>query len=294
MQSKKTYRTTGLFVIIGLISFIGIVLNFVAEKFTTNEDDLVVMYFEESIQGLSVGSSVVFHGVEVGKVKSINLLANLKEGTFKTPVFVLFDIENRLDAVDSAELDNKQMLDNLIAKGLRARLISANYLTGQLMIELVMDNKAPAVLRGTGKYWEIPTVYSPFAQLSKDLEEIPLQDTIIRIGSLIDNIDDNIPHILNNIMGITESINTSAPNAIKNMSELIEGLNKNMPLLMKNVNSISAKINQLVDSKNGDAAKTMENINSTLEEISKASRSLKNLTDYLERHPEAIIQGKEK
>ena len=36
------------------------------------------------------------------------------------------------------------------------------------------------------------------------------------------------------------------------------------------------------------------NINNTLEEIAKAGRSLKNLTDYLERHPEAIIQGKEK
>ena len=62
----------------------------------------------------------------------------------------------------------------------------------------------------------------------------------------------------------------------------------------------SAKLQKLIaklktmDQKNGEFTHTVNNLNSTLEEISKASRSMKNLTDYLERHPEAIIQGKEK
>jgi paraquat-inducible protein B len=129
MKQKKAYITVGLFVIIGLVSLVGIILNYASNRFSTKEEDLVVMYFEESIRGLSVGSSVVFKGVEVGKVADISLLANLREGTFKTPVLVLFNIEDSIDTTDRAELDNKQMLDNLIDKGLRARLISANYLT---------------------------------------------------------------------------------------------------------------------------------------------------------------------
>lgn len=291
---NKTYKLTGLFVLIGIFCFVGIIGYFVKQKFATNQDDLVVMYFDESIRGLSAGSSVVFKGVEVGKVESISLRANLTKGTFKTPVLVLFDLENKVDIYDSADLNDKQMLDNLIAKGLRARLISANYLTGQLMIELVMDPKTPAVLRGTGKYWEIPTIYSPFAQISKDLEEIPLQDTIMRIGNLINNIDENIPLILNNIKSVTETINSAAPKTIENVNALTDSLNNDLSPLLKKIDSISSKLDKIMDENTGMAAKTMDNINQTLEEVSKASRSMKNLTDYLERHPEAVIQGKGK
>ena len=258
MQQKKTYKMVGLFVIIGLAALAGVVLKYASQRFTTNQDDLVVMYFEESIRGLSVGSSVVFKGVEVGKVADISLLANLKEGTFKTPVLVLFDIENSMTTIGLTELDDKQMLDNLIAKGLRARLISANYLTGQLMIELVMDAKTPAVLRGTGKYWEIPTELSSFAMLSQDLEEVPLRETLSRLGNIIQDMEENLPQILENTTQITQ------------------------------------KIDRALDKKSGEASKSMQGFNNAMEEISKASRSIKNLTDYLERHPEALLMGKEK
>ncbi|MBR3677165.1 MAG: MCE family protein [Alphaproteobacteria bacterium] len=291
---NKTYRLTGLFVLVGILCFAGIICFFIKQKFTTNQDDLVVMYFEESIQGLSAGSAVVFKGVEVGKVESISLRANLTKGTFKSPVFVLFDLENSMDIKDSADLNDKQMLDNLIAKGLRARLISANYLTGQLMIELVMEPKTPAELRGTGKYWEIPTIYSPFAQISKDLEEIPLQDTIVRIGNLIDNIDENIPVILDNITDITTSLSEEAPDTVKSIKQLTESLNKSLPAILQSMNNISAKIDKALNGKNSEFDKTMENVNKALDEFVKASRSIKNLSDYLERHPEAIIQGKGK
>lgn len=258
MQQKKTYKMVGLFVIIGLAALVGVVLKYASQRFTTNQDDLVVMYFEESIQGLSVGSSVVFKGVEVGKVADISLLANLKEGTFKTPVLVLFDIENSMTTIGLTELDDKQMLDNLIAKGLRARLISANYLTGQLMIELVMDAKTPAVLRGTGKYWEIPTELSSFAMLSQDLEEVPLRETLSRLGNIIQDLEENLPQILKNMAQVTQ------------------------------------KVDKALDKKSGEASKSMQGFNTAMEEISKTSRSIKNLTDYLERHPEALLMGKEK
>ena len=35
-----------------------------------------------------------------------------------------------------------------------------------------------------------------------------------------------------------------------------------------------------------------QDLQTTLKEFSKAARSIKDLTDYLERHPESLIQGK--
>ena len=284
---NKSYKLTGLFVLIGLICFGCIVGYFVKQKFTENEEDMIIMYFDESIRGLSVGSPILLQGVEIGNVAKIRLLANLEKGTFKTPVYMKFNDNKSVKAYGEGD----DLLEGLIKKGLRARLITSNFLTGQLMIELVMDDKTPAVYRGTGKYPEIPTIYSPFAQISKDLAEIPLQDTIIRIGNLIDKVDENIPLILDNMNKMTSSLNDSAPETIKNLNALIDNLNKNLPDLLRNVNKIASKIDDAIDNNRGKTAKTMDNVNNTLEEISKVSRSMKNLTDYLERHPEAIVQG---
>ena len=257
MQQTKTYKKVGLFVIIGIVCLFGIIFHYVSKKFMTDDKNLVVMYFEESIQGLSVGSSVSLQGVEIGQVNKIKLIADLKEGTFKTPVYVLFD-KRKLSSKQDERFEKRHILDNLIEKGLRARLASASILTGQLMIELIMDPESKPVLQGNGQYREIPTVLSPFAQFSQDLKEIPLHDSLIRLGDVLVDLDKNLPKILDNISQIT------------------------------------SKLDKMLDNKSGTLSQTLNNANTTMEEISKASRSIKNLTDYLERHPEALIRGKEK
>lgn len=260
MQNKKTYKMTGLFVIAGLLCFLSIIAYFISSKFTINKNAMIVMYFDESIGGLSVGAPVVLSGVEVGKVVKIKLIPNFEEGTFQVPVFITID--------GGGDADRKEVeatLKHLIEKGLRARLITSNYLTGQLMIELVMDPSQKAVMKGNGDYMEIPTEYSSFAMLSKDLEDVSLREILSKLSSILNDIDDNLPSIMNNV-------NTVAGN----------------------ISNITTKIDDVMDRKNSETTKTMNNFNNTLEEISKASRSLKNLVDYLERHPEAIIQGKEK
>ena len=82
MKQEKTYKMVGFFVVIGFISFIAIIYNYLSYKFSTDESNYVVMYFDESIQGLNVGSPVMFKGVEIGKVAKIRLLTNIKEGTW--------------------------------------------------------------------------------------------------------------------------------------------------------------------------------------------------------------------
>ncbi len=258
MQQNKTYKITGLFVIVGILCLFGTIFHYVGKQMFMNQDEMIVLYFDESIQGLSVGSSVVMQGVEIGKVEKIGLIANLNEGTFKTPVFILFSDSKSISYIADEDMSEGEILHNLIEKGLRARLMTSSFLTGQLRIELIMDPSQPAILRDNEKYYEIPTVLSPYERISKDLEEIPLQDSLIRIGNLVAELDDK------------------------------------MPKLLDNFDAISSKVDRMLDKKSGEISKTLNNVNATMEEISKASRSVKNLTDYLERHPEAIIQGKGK
>lgn len=256
MQKNKTYKIVGLFVLTGFLVFSAIIFHFVGKKFTSDDSQYVVLYFEESIQGLNVGSSVVFKGVEVGQVAKISLITNLQNGTFKMPVFITFKQNRSFQMKDGKEASPKEILHSLIEKGLRARLISANYLTGQLMIELDMDPSVPAILRGTGEHMEIPTVISSIGMISKDLQEIPFRENMMQLGNLLKELDDKLPPIMDNMYNIT------------------------------------AKTDKLLDSQATRAEKTINNFNAMVEQMSRAGRSVQNLADYLERHPEAMLQGK--
>ncbi len=257
MQKNKTYKMVGLFVLTGFLVFSAIIFHYVIKKFTSDDSQYVVLYFEESIQGLSVGSSVVFKGVEVGQVAKISLVTNLQNGTFKMPVFITFKQNRSFQMKDgNKDASAEEILHSLIEKGLRARLISANYLTGQLMIELDMDPSAPAILRGTGEHLEIPTVISSIGMISKDLQEIPFRENMMQLGNLLKELDDKLPPIMDNLYSITD------------------------------------KTDKLLDGQATRAEKTITNFNAMVEQMTKAGRSIQNLADYLERHPEAMLQGK--
>lgn len=268
MQKKKTYKMVGLFILLGFICLGGIIFHYAGQKFLSDDEDVVVMYFEESVSGLSVGSSMVFKGVEVGQVTKINLLIDMQDGTFKTPVFVKFKENKAVRIIGYGDMTPKEALDALIERGLRARLVSASYLTGQLMIELVINPDTPAEFDDDGSYLEIPTEMSSFGVISKDLQEIPLKETMLRLSDIVKKLNEGLPSIL-------------------------DSLDSKLPKIMTNMEQMTQKMNSTIDKKSHETSKAVANFNATMEDMGKASISLKNLADFLERHPEAIIRGKE-
>lgn len=253
-------KMIGIFMLISISLFIGIILMFVGNKIFTKNDDLIVMYFEESIKGLSVGSSVSFRGVEIGKVSSIDLMANSNETDFIIPVYVRLNENQSFRGKNNKKIRNKdEFLKKLIENGLRARLTSQSYLTGQLMIELEMLPNTPIKLRGSTSLWntlEIPTALSPLGELSKGLQDLPIRQ------------------------------------AIDKFNTLFEMTNKELPLILRNIEQLTYNFNKMVSDNIGGASGTINSLNKTLNDISDTAKSLKNLSDYLERHPEALLKGK--
>lgn len=212
------------------------------------------MYFEESINGLNVGSPVVFKGVQIGKVASIELIANAEDLSFSIPVYVKMDAEQSIN--HSETYGEKEMILNaLIAKGLRARLTTQSYLTGQLMIELEMLPDTPIVLRrpqDEKEFLEVPTVLSPLGEISKGIQNLPLKESV------------------------------------EQFRRFFTSLNDEMPQVKKMINSMS----RVVDGNAGAAADTLDNFNKAAVNISQAAKALRNFADYIERHPEALLKGK--
>lgn len=256
MRKEPNKRMIGIFMVSGIAVLMATFLVFINEKFFSTDGKLVVMYFEESINGLNEGAPVVFKGVKIGKVVSIDLIANSDNLTFSIPVYVRMEPRKN---IRGSEFDTRvKVLDELINKGLRARLTMQSFLTGLLMIELEMLPGTPVNLYHDkdGDILEIPTVLSPIGELSKGIQDLPIAKSV------------------------------------EEFNKFFSGLNNKMPNILSQLNGMLSRLNSAVSSKSGSSADTIANFNKTLTSVGEAARSLRNLTDYLERHPESLLKGK--
>ena len=85
MRNEPNKRLIGLFMIIGISVLTIIFGTFLKSKFYDGDSKTLVMYFEESINGLNVGAPVVFKGVQIGKVVRTELIANPDDLNFSIP-----------------------------------------------------------------------------------------------------------------------------------------------------------------------------------------------------------------
>ena len=114
MRNEPNRKMIGLFMASGLAVLIIIFGLFVKSKFFAGDGKVLVMYFEESINGLNVGSPVVFKGVQIGKVASIELIANAEDLSFSIPVYVKMDAEQSIN--HSETYGEKEMILNAPAR----------------------------------------------------------------------------------------------------------------------------------------------------------------------------------
>ena len=194
MEQQPSKKMVGLFLLVGAIAFLLLIGQSIWDKYSSSRKDQFVMYFEETLQGLSVGAPVVFHGVEIGKVARIEISTNEKDFSFKVPVFVtlkpLFVSGKNIGWSDKTQ-DNVILIEQMIDQGLRARLVVQSYLTGQLMIELVMLPGDKEEYRGRGvKYIEIPTILSKGGELEKSIDNLNVQELINKFSSVWNRIEE--------------------------------------------------------------------------------------------------------
>ena len=255
MRKQPNTKMIGLFISIGLAAFLLIIGSYIGGKFFADKGNMLVMYFDESIKGLNVGSPIVFKGVEIGKVVKIDLIADTDNLAFSIPVYAKMEGSKKISTHGE---DNRALLDALIAKGLRARLATQSFLTGQLMIELEMLPDTAVVLSGKelDGALEIPTVLSPIGEISKGIQDIPVKKIAGKINAFFDKLNDSLPVILPQI------------------EKALAGTNR----LIKNNSQVTSD--------------TIDNLNRTIIYVGEAAKNVRNLADYLDRHPEALFRGK--
>jgi paraquat-inducible protein B len=288
-----------------------------------------ICYFEGSVGGLNVGAPVVFRGAKMGTVTSVKLRFDTKSDEIQIPVFLEIEPE-RLETKDrSRRLDPVATLRLLIDRGLRARLEPQSILTGQMQVALDFYPERPARFVGADPgYPEIPTIPTPLQELAKRIEQLPLEQIVKDIGSAVAGINRfvNSPEITKSLRSVSVAaeeakdligkldaridplvLNIEA--AVKDARKLLQNIDRQVEPLGPSIRKASDSIEKTLKSADaalhsaqkaidgvegniGEDSPLVYQLNKTLEEVSNLARSVRQLADYLERHPESVLRGK--
>ncbi len=132
MSVRANATAVGAFVLGALAIVVGIVVVF-GSGLLFRDVSHYVIYFEGSLEGLTVGAPVKYRGVQIGQVVSITPSFAPEKRTVDIPVVIEL---TRGSVQGLAAGETGTTLDLLIREGLRARLELASLITGQLFVGL--------------------------------------------------------------------------------------------------------------------------------------------------------------
>jgi phospholipid/cholesterol/gamma-HCH transport system substrate-binding protein len=305
----------GLFVVVGFIVAMGTVVELGArslKKTTVTYKS----YFDESVQGLDVGSPVKFRGVTIGSVAVVDVAPDSRhvEVTLQLDVDKLNDLSLNVVGGPNARI--------AIPPDLRAQLGSAG-ITGVkfILIDFFSAKDNPILPLP----FRVPENYIPSAQSTmKNLE-----DSVVRAVDRFPEVADQIVALLGKLSRILDDVESkhlpdrvsdtlgNANHAIEDLQASIRGLNpaglsKEALETMTNVNTTLARTSALLDRLQGEkgilaSAEHASNavndlahgarglgteLEETLRDVQGAAAAVQRLGDELDRDPDMLLKGR--
>ena len=268
------------------------------EKVYTKEEP-VLAYFNESVRGLEPGASVDFRGIRIGEVMDVRLEGNLETLEYRIPVLIQIETE-RIGETGQSQLSEEERLKELVRRGLRAQLATANLLTGQLRIELDFHpNAEPAEIEFQDGVAVFPTIPAPLGAITDSLADILRQVRNIPIEQIGNDLRDTVQNTkeLSGSEQLQETIQALRDTMVQ-LEQLTAAAKNRVGQTRKTLENLDAVLVQ-ADSTLASAEESVS-VNSpiyrevtlTLQELRETARSIRNLTSYLERNPDALLRGK--
>jgi paraquat-inducible protein B len=243
------------------------------------EPHYVRMRFAQSLRGLEVGAPVEFVGVNIGSVLAVDLGYEREDRSF--PVIVTAKVYPRrmgqayavLAAQGKTESDDTlaAFVGTLVNRGLRAQPRSGSLLTGKLYIALDFLPATPrAAFDSAVRPLELPTVNGTFQELQssvgrlvKKLNDLPLEQVAADLHTDLSDLHEILSELHAHVL----------PNAVDTLSALHGTLDSAQRTL-----DVESPLQR-------GLAETLLEARSTLQAV-------RELADYVDRHPDALLRGR--
>jgi len=279
-----------------------------------------VCMFQGNVNGLRIGAPVKFKGVQIGTVEEIKLALSPSEGEvrpdlkeLRLPVIIGIERSMITQRGGTGHALSQPGLEDLVARGMRAQLDTESLLTGLLFVDLDLHPNAPldlALVTGSGSLREIPTVQTNLEQIQKQATDALAKLDRIDLNKMVASIT-NAADSINQLTGSTDLKDTLA-----SLKLTVPNLNRTITSLRAALDNVNARVTPLVQSlqrSSDEANATMKdtreallevrsnldpdsplsvNLNAALDQLADTTRSIGELTDYLQRNPAALVRGK--
>ncbi len=254
--------------------------------------------FKGSAGDLADGAKVTLLGVKIGEVRDVKLVLPDADVPSTLATIVIFPAELNVDRSESKEPDawrkaSDEAISRLLQQGYRAHLVQSPPLIGSRAIALGPDTDT----RGGALSMEgtIPRIPSAVATGDADqllsqvnailakVNQIPIAEIGQKVNSITGHVDelagspeikDSITHLDNTLRQVDKAI-----------GPLIARLDKSVGQLGSAATAASGLLG-------GAGANQDQSLAEVIRQIDAAARSIRALTDYLGRHPEALLGGK--
>jgi paraquat-inducible protein B len=266
-----------------------------------------VRFSAADVGGLDAGAPVRLANQRIGSVETSTLQYDPHSGELSSQVVIAIDpMHFTLAAGGHWQTDARPQMDallrHLIDQGLRARIgKTVPFIGGEAVLLDFVPQATPASL-GSGDVPEIPTA-----------PRSDIQGLIASIGGVgaklnampLDQIAGDIHQTTQKLAELSQS--QELKQSLQHLNETVDNLDSVTHAARQQVGPILSRLRGVANEAQSTVASAKSliaskgdvqnqpgttGIGNALYELSRAARSLRELADYLDRHPEALLRGK--
>ena len=263
-----------------------------------------LVFFEDSVRGLTNDAAVEYRGTKIGRVREISYRIADESHELDTAVMIQFD-RRLLNANDLDSLFDPRgtELQEALRDKLRASLKTNNLITGQRYVDLDYHPDAPSVnLETIDQKLVIPTVEVGLAKLEKRATALLDKVEALPLDSLVRQLEATTLGAQNTLHSLSTRVDSTGP-VIRESEAAVKELQETLVSLRE---VLSKEATQQLTA---ELQKTLENVNETLrplsadgaiygdmrrtlDELRSATRSIERLSETLGDKPDSVLFGK--
>ncbi|VAW74651.1 Paraquat-inducible protein B [hydrothermal vent metagenome] len=235
-----------------------------------------------NMSGFGVGAAVELMGIRVGTVMQIDPYLNLNAKQARRTVFIEIEPEKMLRPDERTNLRGQALeeavegrVTELLERGLRAQLQSTNLITGQKFIALeLMTDAKPVKLASKDGYPVLPVVAGDLEKMTASLGRILAKLEKMPLDRMVRNADQMMVSLDN----LAQAANKALPTLAEEARQALDATDEAMRAVDGLVSEEGALGTEFYDA---------------VRELQLAARAIRLMAEYLERHPESLLSGKD-
>ena len=287
MSQKTNYFKLGIFIIVTvLIILVGIF--FLGARQMFQQEWEFETYFDQSVQGLEVGSPVKMKGVTMGSIQKICFVYE-EYDTDLSYVYVLFSCHpETLGArkTDQTPEQLRETVKQLAAQGMRLSL-DVQGITGTAILDAQFydpDKYEALKIDWNPKYPYVPSISGALARMGKTLEKTLDNLSQIDFAAMGEKVDQSLTSVSKMLTDEIEPLVSELRKEIIPALSNIRKASETTPEIMARVNIIQEGITDWIREQKGNLAEVVDNLQAI-------SDNLRQLTENARRDPSQVIFG---